>query len=134
MPYDALKAPDPEDRLDLDEQERIGQVIEYHWRHHLPMGESVKLHGVAHVVVENQFALGDATVVPATLNRLMRAGLDRHEAVHAIGSVFIGMSFDAVTKKDDRMKMAATSTRNTAAISPRCGDIKLEGQKPDGQA
>jgi hypothetical protein len=27
--------------------------------HHLPMGENVKLHVVAHVVVENQIALGD---------------------------------------------------------------------------
>jgi hypothetical protein len=26
---------------------------------HLPMSESVKLHGVAHVVVENQVAMGD---------------------------------------------------------------------------
>ena len=59
MPYDALKAPDPQDWLDLDEQERLDQVIEYHRRHHLPMGESVKLHGVAHVVVENQIALSD---------------------------------------------------------------------------
>ena len=32
MPYDALKAPDPEDWLDLDDQERIDQVIEYHLR------------------------------------------------------------------------------------------------------
>jgi hypothetical protein len=67
MPYDALKAPDPQDWLDLGEQERIDQVIEYHRRHHLPMGESVKLHGVAHVVVENQIAFGDSPAVPETL-------------------------------------------------------------------
>jgi hypothetical protein len=41
MPYDALKAPDPQDWLDLDEQERIDQVIEYHRRHHLPMVDVV---------------------------------------------------------------------------------------------
>jgi hypothetical protein len=41
MRYDALKTPDPEAWLDLDEQERIDQVIEYHRRHHLPMGEFV---------------------------------------------------------------------------------------------
>jgi hypothetical protein len=60
MPYDASKTPDPEDWLDLDERERINQVIECHRRHHLPMGQSVKLHGVAHVVVENQIAFGDS--------------------------------------------------------------------------
>ena len=66
MRYDALKAPDPEDWLDLDEQERIDQVIEYHRRNHLPLGGNAKLHGAAHVVVENQIAMGDATAVPAT--------------------------------------------------------------------
>jgi hypothetical protein len=33
MRYDALKAPDPQDWLDLDEQERIDQVIDYHRRY-----------------------------------------------------------------------------------------------------
>jgi hypothetical protein len=40
MRYDALNAPDPEAWLDLDERERIDQVIEYHRRSHLPMGQS----------------------------------------------------------------------------------------------
>ena len=74
-------------------------AIAYHRRYHLPMGQDPKLHGVVHVVVENQVALGDVTVVPATLARLMREGLDRHDAVHAIGSVLIGIIFDVMTKK-----------------------------------
>ena len=80
MRYDALKAPDPQDWLDLDEQERIDQVTEYQRRHHLPMGESVKLHGVAHVVVENQVALDDPLATREALTRLMGEGLDRHDA------------------------------------------------------
>jgi hypothetical protein len=99
MRYDAHNAPDPAEWLDLDEQERIDQVIEYHRRHHLPMGESVKLHGVAHVVVENQIAFGDSPAVPETLARLMGEGLDRHEAIHAVGSVVMGIVFDAVHQK-----------------------------------
>jgi hypothetical protein len=95
MPYDASKTPDPEDWL---EQERIDQVIEYHRRHHLPMGESVKLHGVAHVV-ENQIAFGDSPAVPETVARLMGEGLDRHEAIHAVGSVVMSIVFDAVHHK-----------------------------------
>jgi len=37
--------------------------------------------------VENQIALGDEIPVKAKLLSLMREGLDRHEALHAIGSV-----------------------------------------------
>jgi hypothetical protein len=44
MPYDASKTPGPEDWLDLDEQDRIDQVIEYHRRHRLPMGQRVSAH------------------------------------------------------------------------------------------
>ena len=39
-----------------------------------------------HVIVENQLALGERAVVD-TLARLQAEGLDRHDAVHAIGSV-----------------------------------------------
>jgi hypothetical protein len=99
MPYDALKIPDPETWLDLDEQERIDEVIEYHRRHHLPMGESVKLHGVAHAVVENQVALGDPPAVREALARLMGEGLDRHDALHAVGSVVMGIAFVVVHEK-----------------------------------
>jgi len=59
------------------------------------------MHGVAHVIVENQVAAGDSTVVPVTLARLMREGLDRHDAIHAIGSVLMGIVFDVITEKAD---------------------------------
>jgi hypothetical protein len=99
--YDANTAPDPEAWLQLDEQERIDLAIDYHRRYHLPMGQSPKLHGTMHAIVENQVALGDATVVPATLTRLMREGLDRHDTIHAIGSVLMAIIFDVVTKNAD---------------------------------
>lgn len=48
-----------------------------------------KLHAVIHAIVENQIA--DAKLpVQRAAQRLMSEGLDRHEAVHAIGSVLIG--------------------------------------------
>jgi hypothetical protein len=101
MRYDASTAPDPEAWLQLDEQERIDLAIEYHRRYHLQMGQSPKLHGVTHVIVENQVALGDATVVPVTLARLMPEGLNRHDAIHAIGGVLMGIIFDVMAEKDD---------------------------------
>ena len=54
-----------------------------------------------HRIVENQVALGDVTVVPVTLARLMVEGLNRYEAVHAIGSVLIGIIFDAMREKSE---------------------------------
>ena len=86
MRYNADHAPAPEEWLELDEQDRIDQVIDYHKRAKKPVGENNKLHAAAHVIVENQAAMGDATVVPATL--------DRHDAIHAIGSVLAGIFFD----------------------------------------
>jgi hypothetical protein len=99
--YDASKMLDPVAWLQLDEQERIDLAIAYHRRYHLPMGQDAKLHGIMHVIVESQVAMGDVTVVPATLARLMREGLNRHDAVHAIASVLIGVIHDVATKKAD---------------------------------
>jgi hypothetical protein len=44
--------------------------------------------------VENQAALGTGYAVAGTLERLMNEGLDRHEAIHAIGSVLMGNILD----------------------------------------
>jgi hypothetical protein len=46
-----------------------------------------RLHAAIHVIVENQVAMGDELPVRRVLERLRREGLDRHEAIHAIGSV-----------------------------------------------
>jgi predicted secreted Zn-dependent protease len=40
-----------------------------------------------HVIVENQLAGGNPPAVQDTLERFSQAGLTRHEAIHAIGSV-----------------------------------------------
>ena len=45
------------------------------------------LHVAIHQTIENQLAAKDPPVVHETLERLMRSGLSRHEAIHAIGSV-----------------------------------------------
>jgi hypothetical protein len=82
--YDPLVAPDPEAWLDLDEQERIDMVMDFHRRARIKL-PNVKAHAVAHAAVENQIAQGDALPVRRTLERLMGEGLDRHDAVHAIG-------------------------------------------------
>ena len=53
------------------------------------------VHAVIHVIVENQLAMGIAAVESA-LERMLAEGLNRHEAIHAIGSVLIGEINDGV--------------------------------------
>lgn len=53
-----------------------------------------------HVVVENQMALGDEIPVSSTVQRLMSEGLDRHDAVHAVGSVLTGLVYDIFQSPD----------------------------------
>ena len=76
---------DAADWLQTDEGERIELVSSFHRRRKIDL-PNAQLHAVIHVIVENQLALGDE-VVAETLARLQREGLDRHDALHAIGSV-----------------------------------------------
>jgi hypothetical protein len=87
--YDPLKPPNREEWLSLDEQERIDLVESFHRRARIRL-PNAKVHAVCHVMVENQFALGDELPVKRTVQRLMSEGLDRHDALHAVGSVLIG--------------------------------------------
>jgi hypothetical protein len=83
--YDPDTSPTPTEWLQADEGERIELVSAYHRRKKVKLPNS-RLHAVVHVVVENQIALGEETVVN-TLARLRAEGLSRHDALHAIGSV-----------------------------------------------
>jgi hypothetical protein len=91
--YDPLHPVDPEQWLALDEAERLDMILKYHRRTgvHLP---NPQIHAQFHLIVETQIAMGDQIPVQATLGRLMAEGLDRHEAIHAIGYVLSGHIFD----------------------------------------
>jgi len=93
MRYDANDRPHSATWLKLDETERVDAVMAYHRRIGVKL-ENPELHAITHVVVENQIALGEPTPVPDTLNRLVDEGLDRHEAIHAVGSVLMSIVFD----------------------------------------
>jgi len=82
--YHPLVAPDPDEWLALEEEERIELVMDFHRRARIRL-PNAKAHAAAHAAVENQIAEGDALPVRRTLERLMDEGLDRHDAVHAIG-------------------------------------------------
>ena len=86
--YDPLHSPDPDEWQSLGETERIELVEAYHRKARTRLPDE-KIHATIHVIVENQIAMGDQIPVRATLERLMRQGLDRHDAVHAIGCVLM---------------------------------------------
>jgi len=83
--YDPLKTPEPSQWLALDEAERIDLVVQHHERDKVKV-PNLRAHAAIHAVIETQIAMGDELPVAATLARLQSEGLDRHDAVHAIGS------------------------------------------------
>ena len=85
MKYNPLEQPEAEEWFSLDEAERMDLVATYHKRirANLP---NPHLHATFHVIIENQLAEGIPAVIE-TLRRLSDEGLDRHDALHAIGSV-----------------------------------------------
>ena len=116
MRYEANEQPHSQIWLELDESERIDAVMDYHRRTRVKL-ENPELHAIAHVVVENQVALGEATSVPATLDRLMDEGLDRHEAIHAIASILMSIVYDVTRKADDGDDTNAKYSRELAKLT-----------------
>ena len=97
--YDPLKPPDPEQWSSLDEQAQIDIVQNYHRRARIRLPNAT-VHAVIHVIVENQIALGDETPVRRTMQRMISEGLDRHDAIHAVGSVLAGHINDLMRGSD----------------------------------
>lgn len=116
--YDPFAAPDPEAWLALDEQERFTLVEDYHRRMRIRV-PNPRMHAVVHAIVETQIALGDETPARDTLQRLVNEGLDRHDAIHAVGSVLVGYMNDlmkaAESDADPNPQYFAELERLTAA-------------------
>ena len=110
--YDPEAAPDPEEWLELDEQERI-QLAEWHHKAARIKLPNVKVHAVLHAIVENQIAEGLEPVVRA-MRRLTREGLSRHDALHAIGSVVAEHFYEALSTKDEDVAITAQARYNAA--------------------
>lgn len=58
-------------------------------------GEALSIHASIHVIVENQLAMG-VELIPETIAKLTRQGLDRHDAIHAIGAIISEDIFNIV--------------------------------------
>ena len=97
--YNPLKDPDPKTWLEMNEAERVVLIEEYHKRTKVNLPNHL-LHASIHTVVENQIAMGDELPVEGALKRLMSEGLDRHEAIHAIGAVVSEQMFLLLKDKE----------------------------------
>jgi hypothetical protein len=110
--YDPEVPPNPTEWLALDEQLRIGLAERYH-RNAREKVPNVKAHAAFHAIVENQIAEGLEPVTRA-MERLMKQGLSRHDAVHAVGSVVADYFFEAMNTKDKDFGSTAQARYNAA--------------------
>ncbi len=124
--YDPEMTLAAEEWLETDEGERIQLVEEYHRDARIPLPKRTRrLHASMHVIVENQLAANDEPVVRA-LVRLMKEGLSRHDAVHAIGSLVAEEVYDLLKEHDPpetaHARYYAAIERLTAATWRASGD------------
>ncbi|MCU7937488.1 MAG: hypothetical protein KZQ99_21965 [Candidatus Thiodiazotropha sp. (ex Dulcina madagascariensis)] len=88
--YDPLTQPNTEEWLGATENERVSAVREYHEKSNEDLDEkALAIHSAIHVIVETQLAIG-VELLPETMAKLIRQGLNRHEAIHAIGAIISG--------------------------------------------
>lgn len=93
--YDPLESPDPDQWLTLDEGECILLIEEFHEREGVDL-PNARVHASIHAVIENQLASGGPPQVAGTLERLLGEGLNRHDAIHALGSVLSEVMYNAM--------------------------------------
>jgi hypothetical protein len=121
----------------MGEQERIDLVAAYHRRAGIDLRKE-KLHAIIHTAVENQIAEGDRLPVGRVVRRLMSEGHDRHDAIHAIGSVLIMHMHDRMTAADADNRPGAVAsdedpnTRYFAELERLTADGWLRSFDPDG--
>ena len=97
-PYNPNAVPNPDSWTQIDESERHQLVLDWH-RHGNITEPNMAAHVAIHVAVENQVIDDSIPQVRETIARLMSEGLDRHDAVHAVGSVLAETMFNVMSTK-----------------------------------
>jgi hypothetical protein len=116
--YDADRAPDPAGWTSASEGDRLAAVEAHHRALAAPHPavRQPRLHAAVHLVVENQLAAGEPPQTRRALDRLVRGGLSRHDAIHALGSVVASSVHGALSgKRFDREAFARELDALTAA-------------------
>ncbi len=100
--YNPNEPIDSESWLALDEAIRIELVHDFHSELELDMTDvALSLHSSIHVIVENQLAM-KVDLLPETIAKLIRQGLNRHEAIHAIGAIISTDIFDVLKGSSEK--------------------------------
>lgn len=117
--YDPNTAPDPAAWNLIDEGERIVMIINWHQEAGIDLPNEV-VHATFHAVIESQAALGDETPVAAALERLQKDAIDRHEAIHCIGSALAEYLYQMQSaSEEDAEKLNQQYFENVEALSIR---------------
>ena len=125
--YNPMVDPDSELWKMLDEDERITLVMAYHEAAGIDMPDDYA-HAVLHVVVESQIAMGATTPAEAVLRRLIKEKLDRHDAIHAIASVFVNHMHELLHVDDSTV----SNDDYYAALANLTAEKWLRGDYADG--
>lgn len=134
--YDPDISPDPQEWLSTDGEDRIEAVLTWHeeveTRSEPESGW--QLHSSLHAQVETRIAEGGAEA--DKLAELTRAGLSRHDAVHAIASVLQRLMEDVVKKGADATGFEALLRDLTAEryLREHSRDQSRQASRPDKAA
>ena len=129
--YDPETQPDTESWLEVDEQERISMAESFHRRSGIDL-PNVTTHAIFHAIVENQIALKVGAVVRA-IPRLMRQGLSRHDAIHAVASILAEYLHEQANMESEDTREAANA-RYEAAVEELNAKEWLANYGADGDA
>jgi hypothetical protein len=97
MKYDPSVEPDTSEWMKADEVERIHSVEDFHREARIKIPNE-QAHAIIHAIVETQIAIGVPAVL-AAMQRLRSEGLDRHESVHAVGTLLAQFLHKIVSEK-----------------------------------
>ena len=117
MKYDPLDPPAPDEWLAHDEGERVDAIVAHHRREKVKL-PNLRLHATIHNIVETQVATHAGSVERA-LARLASEGLDRHEAIHAIGSVLAGHIYELLRGGGQALDPGSEYFRKLESLSAR---------------
>jgi len=132
--YDPTLGPQPSRWLEIDQVEAILAVEQYHLQKRLRRrSHGLRAHSVLHAAVENQLAEDDPPAAGKALLRLIAQGLDRHDAVHAIGSVlgeYLGRAVqeDAFDQRGYGVALGKLSAELWLRNTPRPSRARLRQQ------
>jgi HD superfamily phosphodiesterase len=117
LKYNPEIQPNPEQWLAFDEQERIQLAEDFHVDERIKV-PNLSAHAIFHAIVENQIAEGFEPTT-ATMARLVKQGLTRHDAIHAIGSVLAEYLFELAAGAENDDKAQAKLVKALDKISAK---------------